>query len=97
MFIGLNGAVIMKYELMDLGLENAVIKVIGVGGGGGREVGSQLDDPHRFAVGRPEDRIIPREIPEAGHTGQAGPPDGSSAVVVVPVDVTLAVVQGFRE
>ena len=28
----------MKYELMDLGLENAVIKVIGVGGGGGNAV-----------------------------------------------------------
>ncbi|NOQ16119.1 MAG: cell division protein FtsZ [Methyloprofundus sp.] len=28
----------MKYELMDLGLENAVIKVVGVGGGGGNAV-----------------------------------------------------------
>jgi len=28
----------MKYELMDLGMENAVIKVIGVGGGGGNAV-----------------------------------------------------------
>lgn len=28
----------MKYELMDLGLENAIIKVIGVGGGGGNAV-----------------------------------------------------------
>lgn len=28
----------MKYELMDVGMENAVIKVIGVGGGGGNAV-----------------------------------------------------------
>ena len=38
----------MKYELMDSGLDNAVIKVIGIGGGGGNAVdhmiNSQIDD-----------------------------------------------------
>ncbi len=33
----------MKYELMDLGLENAVIKVIGVGGGGGNAVNHMVN------------------------------------------------------
>ncbi len=33
----------MKYELMDLGLENAVIKVIGVGGGGGNAVDHMMN------------------------------------------------------
>lgn len=33
----------MKYELMDLGLENAVIKVVGVGGGGGNAVNYMLN------------------------------------------------------
>ncbi|MGR9114182.1 MAG: cell division protein FtsZ [Gammaproteobacteria bacterium] len=33
----------MKYELMDLGVENAVIKVIGVGGGGGNAVNHMVD------------------------------------------------------
>jgi len=33
----------MKYELMDLGMENAVIKVIGVGGGGGNAVNHMVN------------------------------------------------------
>ena len=33
----------MKYELMDLGVENAVIKVIGVGGGGGNAINHMVD------------------------------------------------------
>jgi len=33
----------MKYELMDLGLENAIIKVIGVGGGGGNAVNHMVN------------------------------------------------------
>ncbi|MGR9052850.1 MAG: cell division protein FtsZ [Gammaproteobacteria bacterium] len=40
----------MKYELMDLGVENAVLKVIGVGGGGGNAVNhmveSRIDGVH---------------------------------------------------
>lgn len=41
--MGRNEAGIMKYELMDLGLENAVIKVIGVGGGGGNAVNHMVN------------------------------------------------------
>ncbi len=33
----------MKYELIDLGMENAVIKVIGVGGGGGNAVNHMVN------------------------------------------------------
>ncbi|MDO9240564.1 MAG: cell division protein FtsZ, partial [Methylicorpusculum sp.] len=33
----------MKYELMDIGAENAVIKVIGVGGGGGNAVNHMVE------------------------------------------------------
>lgn len=41
--MGRNEAGVMKYELMDLGLENAVIKVIGVGGGGGNAVNHMVN------------------------------------------------------